>query len=285
LREIHLFKLIFMKNLLTFVLLLSVYFCSFGQTHPYIRTVKEGRLWEVIESGMGNTVFYRYRTYCDTLINSHVYYTVVNNVTNQLYGFVREDVAAERVYYIKINSPDEYLIVDYKAQVGDSLWARHVSNSTKFPVDSVYSVFYLGMLRKAIRLNTGGLSHTYFYEGIGDMSYGVATNAVPTYATPSVAVWDNQIRCPQSMGLEDKILEQEIQISPNPATNTIQIVDMSTSHKDFKVEVYDIMGKVVKHFEFRDMQDLDISDLVNGMYLFDIQSENSHKSVKIVKID
>ena len=274
-----------MKNLLTFVLLLSVYFCSFGQTHPYLRTVKEGRLWEVIESGMGNTIFYRHRTYCDTLINSHVYYNVVDNVTNKLYGFVREDVAAERVYYMEKNSPDEYLIVDYKVQVGDSLWARHVSNYTKFPVDSVYSFFYLGMLRKAIRLNTAGLSHTCFYEGIGDMSYGVATNAVPIDATPSVAVWDNAMLCSQSTGLDDDILGQEIQISPNPATNTIQIVDMSTSHKNFKVEVYDIMGKVVKHFEFRDMQNLDISDLVNGVYLFDIQSESSHKPVKIMKID
>ena len=97
--------------------------------------------------------------------------------------------------------------------------------------------------------------------------------------------WSNQILCSQSAVLEDDTSKQEIEISPNPAINIVQITDTRNSHKDFKVEIYDIMGNIVKHFEFRDTQKIDISDLVIGMYFFDIQSDSLHRSIKIMKID
>ena len=64
----------------------------------------------------------------------------------------------------------------------------------------------------------------------------------------------------------------DLSVYPNPASETISIMDANQVIASF--EVYNLVGKKVKSFDFRHEESYDIADLPKGMYLVRIFDKN-----------
>lgn len=92
-----------------------------------------------------------------------------------------------------------------------------------------------------------------------------------------------------SNGLENLSLIESVQISPNPNTGNFEIVINSLKETNFKIEIQDMMGRVVEQKEYQNVVgsiscDMSILHASNGIYNCIITSKNGDKLVrKIVK--
>ncbi|MBL1221148.1 M28 family peptidase [Chryseobacterium sp. L7] len=119
---------------------------------------------------------------------------------------------------------------------------EHTANDTFANVDPVY-VFNVG------KAAVGALQH-----------FAVATG---TLATDDV----------QAEGLET------VKIYPNPAQNIIHI-ELPKDHKDFKVEITDMNGRLLLNAENENK--MNTSGLANGVYMVTVKSDKSNVTRKII---
>lgn len=78
----------------------------------------------------------------------------------------------------------------------------------------------------------------------------------------------------------DGYLIKEATVYPNPVTNTLYIDNIT---ENATVEVYNQLGQLVIAKEADAQVTLDMSGLANGIYMVNIQSGNSSKTVKVIK--
>jgi len=84
----------------------------------------------------------------------------------------------------------------------------------------------------------------------------------------------------QSSGIGEMIAENNsIRLFPNPAHTFVKIE--AQDHVE-KVEVYTIQGKLIEHTS-RNNGQLDIQELIPGIYLVRVLSGESWKTVRLVK--
>lgn len=74
-----------------------------------------------------------------------------------------------------------------------------------------------------------------------------------------------------------------INLYPNPTNNNV-VIDNSEAHYQ-SVTVYNYLGQEVtqQKLTFTNNQIIDLSNFLNGVYLFKLQSENSSETVKVIK--
>ena len=87
--------------------------------------------------------------------------------------------------------------------------------------------------------------------------------------------WQEWDEATMSMPIHDNT---KVAIYPNPAAHFIMIdgVDDNTN-----VEIYDISGKIVKSFTFESKsQQIDVSDLVKGIYLARLNNKQTTLFIK-----
>ena len=86
--------------------------------------------------------------------------------------------------------------------------------------------------------------------------------------------------------IQDLTFVKEIKISPNPATDFINIIsDQELIEKSTVLTISDITGNIVQQFKLNsDNEKIDVSGLSNGMYLIKSNNTNIIKPVKFLKI-
>ncbi len=77
------------------------------------------------------------------------------------------------------------------------------------------------------------------------------------------------------------IKNNQLKISPNPTNSIIHIQGLQ---EEAKVNIQDINGKVIKTVVTTDGQ-VDISELPNGLYIFEIQNKQVKERHKVVKVE
>lgn len=82
-------------------------------------------------------------TEADTLIGSYYYKPVMNTLFTCTMGYMREDTAARKVYFIDQVSPTEKLIYDYSMQVGDTMTINFFMQSGTY-ASGVYTLDSIG---------------------------------------------------------------------------------------------------------------------------------------------
>ena len=114
---------------------------------------------------------------------------------------------------------------------------------------------------------------------LGEFSVvGNANGAVQTIATAGTAGDVPNIGSPGDKGMVDAVEEllaaSELNIFPNPTSNVLNL-QVFGSNQIEKVQVLDVLGRVVKasSFENSNTVELDLSALTDGMYLIQVQSE------------
>ena len=81
-------------------------------------------------------------------------------------------------------------------------------------------------------------------------------------------------------------VESTIQVSPNPSSNGIFNIDLSSNNGDLYLKVFDIMGKVVHQETINSSPQnfiLDLSNENTGMYLLTIENKQRKRSFKLIK--
>lgn len=76
---------------------------------------------------------------------------------------------------------------------------------------------------------------------------------------------------------------ESIKMYPNPTSNSFYIDGFEGDTKDYKIQLFDILGKKVYQQKQLQTKDINISFLENGIYILKISKENLHKTIKIIK--
>lgn len=95
---------------------------------------------------------------------------------------------------------------------------------------------------------------------------------------------DNRGVTMQSLTLStDTIVENDFQISPNPAKNNFTL-DLRVLNADTTIEVYDVLGKKVLSEKISVISSsYDISSWNSGLYIIKVSSENSSETKRFIK--
>ena len=83
------------------------------------------------------------------------------------------------------------------------------------------------------------------------------------------------------VGVEE-INNRDIKVYPNPTTGQISII--LTSPLNAELEVKDKIGRSVLKKELLESNQINLSGLVNGVYIFMIKMENHHFTKKVILI-
>jgi hypothetical protein len=145
----------------------------------------------------------------------------------------------------------------------------------QYMVTSLSSVFLL--LTSRVNGLSEGSQSTVLYEDINgdgkrDLFVGMATGGLTFFSSASPFVG---IR-------EESNTSQQLIAYPNPASSIIRI-NMEPGINKFQMHVTDISGRVVKNDIWYGASDIDVSELVPGVYMIELRGETTVLRTKFVK--
>ena len=82
----------------------------------------------------------------------------------------------------------------------------------------------------------------------------------------------------ETLRIEQALLENKINIYPNPASKTIHII---TNEKIDELKVYNVNGNLVLN-KFGHREQIDVSHLYSGIYFLKMKSASSYSLKKVV---
>lgn len=299
------------KNTLSLILVLWFNF-GFGQVQysNYLDNTSEWRYFSGGWDGVNGHSTYT-TTYFDgvEIINGLVYYKEYSNsihYTNWWYGattsettlsgpsYVREDSTGK---FYRINSTtnleevyfDNQEIID--AQVGDPF----PYPGATCEVQSTETIYLGSVPLKKINGTVSG-STTGTLEGIGVIGLACViviegTGNLSCYTKQGIDIQFGTINCnsfpiPNRVNLStdsNNISENELIIYPNPTNGIFTII----SDSQYETKTYSILnfnGSIVMKGNFKiNNQEIDISDLTDGIYFLKTVGENSTEYRKIIK--
>ena len=286
-----------------FILFTVISICSYAQE----RFPVDNAIWNE-EYRISPHGFHQYGMKGETLINDTLYQnlyilsdTTLDCLNEQSlpYGFIRQE--EQKVYFRPYywDYPDDILLYDFGASIGDTVWHGGVLYDGKsVSVSGNYSVIEQIQEvngRKIYDLIKSSELPDIWYEGIGSFRglFGSIT-AIPLYESfPNklvcfkhnniVEFLDNP-KCNQCFCISQSIDEKKIepiQIYPNP-TDGMLIIRAFNNELIHNIEIIDMNGKTInQHSANAEEVELNISALTHGNYIINVIT---NKSIHIKKI-
>ncbi|MCX6230302.1 MAG: T9SS type A sorting domain-containing protein [Bacteroidetes bacterium] len=130
-----------------------------------------------------------------------------------------------------------------------------------------------------------GQTDTIFLYATNDSLHGKKVSLSGYYYGPNTTNYFDDFRIEayaKSLGIKD-ITSNEFKVYPNPATDYIimNIKDLNTT--SVNLNIYNMMGKLLSSkFIKTDQQQIDVSDLSNGIYIIEIKSKNGYAKQKLI---
>ncbi len=237
-----------MKPLQLVFLFLS--FFTFLQTlssqSDYQKTVIPGAKWTMRKGqGMGSFGYSEIAISCDTFrANGQAYLAVqllsgVNGASCSL-GYVREDVEEQKLYFIpqEHENPEEILIVDYSLEKGDTFVNYR---GFEYVVDTVRRIDFFGKTTKFI--DFGPLASDGFIVGFGSYMSGPVMNCEGFTNIDDYELLEPN--CSQTTSLEDFLFAQTIKISPNPASEQLNVYLEAPEKDVVTLRILSVVGQVL----------------------------------------
>jgi hypothetical protein len=119
---------------------------------------------------------------------------------------------------------------------------------------------------------------------IGD----IIPNTASIYFDSNAAIVTNTFNTEFVAALStDNFESNNFVISPNPASNNVQVILQNTSETLNQILITDVLGKKVGKINaiLNNQSIIDVSDLSQGVYFIEITTENNLKLVKKLVID
>lgn len=119
-----------------------------------------------------------------------------------------------------------------------------------------------------------GLGQTYLYiENIGNFD--------PSY-TNMIYYNKSGITCgTYAVGINENVINKFL-LFPNPTNSTLKIIDEQNDFKNSIIEIKNNFGQTVMLIPFTD--NIDITNLVTGIYYLSIKGNSNYKPIKVIKI-
>lgn len=251
----------------------------------------------------------------DTIINSVSYNKLMrapltelpsgyyNLGTPFLWRLMREDTSTQQVFQLtddqSLPAPciDEILVFDFNQNVGDKFVAcqnvHHLTADTIYVTSKGNVILLNGDTRKVLEF---GLL-TNLIEGIGGSAsvthldgYFFEQNwEIICVKENGAQVWGNNYYygCPNIiLNTQEAKLSTQITFSPNPVNDLLN-VDLSALKSPDKrqISIYDANGRAVRKTETFDQNlEISITDLPQGIYWLEIQTEQEFGTAKFIKL-
>ncbi len=224
--------------------------------------------------------------------------------------FIRTDGKKVWVKKDKSCASKEYLLYDFGMKKGDTSYCMYYihdtsGDTTKFWVNSIDTIFNQGRAIK--RMHMGYVFNTPcgtpnnpcktwemdWLEGIGRISNPfdfylcsdwafcrldislicLETNRGLQYRDPLAT------SCPTATTAMNNFENKKIDIAPNPVSSLLMIKN-SAQYIDSQVFIVDLYGRIVKKDSLNLVQDINVSDLPNGLYFLKIVSKGLTQTAK-----
>jgi len=216
--------------------------------------------------------------------------------SKSLISFIREDTLTKKLYNLPISpfgfcDTTEHLIFDFSLSVGDTvnsciydyIHASSITETLGGIVDSIGVLEVFGKTRNTIfttGFDNGGhggqdpaVTRISIVEGVGLEWNGLFFDPL----SPLVDFCEDETGFCQLLVSNYPVeMTKEINLFPNPATHQVQI---STEEEELKVvRIYTMVG--ILKAEFLNTNTIDLSNLVEGVYLVEITFANDERIVK-----
>lgn len=206
----------------------------------------------------------------------------------QLFGLIRDDTSLRKVYAIQVlenynTCPlnEEYLLFDFSLNVGDTAELCLLTEYFDFIVQDIYSMNVMGFTTRIF------VGFDTFYEGMGS-NYGLFEEMFAPFKGSSRYVYHTfldyycrESPCDLLVSANNITKSQILEIFPNPTSQTIYI-KYNKSEKINSVSIYNILGQKKIQIN-RDINQIDISALENGIYIIEIKLDGQKFRQKIIK--
>ena len=246
----------------------------------------------------------------DTVINGDTLIKLIKvddvSVIDTTYYLAKNDTGVLMMYYSNINysATNDTIIIDYSRTDSVTFWKSHNSfNSEEYQSTSIISidtVFFNGIPKKIFQINdacgdsdndfiyegTFGIMDNPFFEGcfeymnfmtcysINDSSYYVTGNDF-SFSQLGLCIISNLSIKENNPSL--------IRVFPNPVMDKLSIETSVT--KSSKACLFSIDGSKVIEFEImKNNTQIDLEDILPGIYFLTILSDGVKESFKIIKL-
>lgn len=268
------------------------------QAQDYIPVVQKGNEWHAFNVGAHNSIGnYDIWFTEDTVVDGLKYTklmaeakTLDNNYHfSGLWFLLREE--NEKVWKRQLNNPDEILLYDFTASVGDTLTIGDFGQ--RLIIDSIGTVQIGNADRKKFWLrlqsnNPGGYQFTETWvEGIGS-DYGLLWSgylSIPDgwhcllcFHQNGELVWENPEYGTCTYDAIEENKDSEISIYPNPVGDRVIIEGIEVA----EVEVYNALGQRVR--TVRSTNEINVSGLQEGVYLLFITDAKGISQTKRITV-
>jgi len=303
------------KNILLFILLFTSV-QNFAQ-HNYIPIAVENAQWIVYVSDADLwppflDYYFGYKIEGDIEINNIIYkkvyyrnFTPVNPdlgnpvegpfyIENEfLFGAIRDDIPNKKVYAILFSeaggngsciNDEEFLLYDFSMLVGDSYDDFCiVEGGDGFYLEELTTEYLFGENRLVQTISDGW---GWIYEGIGGdaglfypvfIPLGCPCAYLDYYCIGS----DEECLNGFLISSDEYLLQNKINIYPNPVGDVINIASLQ-GLKLHATQVYDLYGKLLIR-ETNNLKKIDISNLTDGLYILQVNTELGNIFKKILK--
>jgi len=237
----------------------------------------------------------------DTIFNSEHYYKIgisySQNSPHEYYGFIMREDSTGKVWGAKFSQSTlegQGLMYDFSVNVGDTITPFNdyspYFNIEPLIVQNIDTVFHANKFRKRI-----GLSFTFstdtvenWYEGIGSSNGLIYPGSfIIDYSFYLLSffedlgwVWINPIYSCIWVGTENIILNESIKVYPNPSSDIINI----DIEEEATLEIINTKGQIVDTKSLTEkVNNLDLSNLVSGVYTLRIKTDRGIAIRKLIK--
>jgi hypothetical protein len=243
-----------------------------------------------------------YVNYCtngvDTLIGIESY-TIIDTCLGGYKGAFRED--SGQVYYVPKGEVIEYLLYDFTAIDGDTLYDVYIEED--WPSELAWDLYDLEVTIPALdSILVGGIYRKLMFAGNAEWIEGIGSKAglfkgsgenvsnyfISLFCHSELDNGQFPIDSSEPCYLFNSIADTNpisLSVFPNPTAGRLTI-DASNFKDSFHIEVYNLLGELV--FQDRSLQSaetvLNLASLSQGNYLLILHNENSLYKKKIVKL-
>lgn len=209
--------------------------------------------------------------------------------------YLHEDPAAQRVYAFSPADSSQYLLYDFSLNVGDTLHTKLFNDDLEAELINIsLQAFDDGVERRVFAFQ-GLFGQVVYYEGIGGgnglfnpFNEGIGfASRLWCYEDATQIIYSPET-CLDIVDATEDIQPDQIRLYPTIADNwiTVEITDPGISG-NLQVDVFDLQGRSALSRFARQVAgsgvQLDVSQLVSGVYLVVVQIGGKRYAQRIIK--
>ena len=146
-------------------------------------------------------------------------------------------------------------------------------------LNNVSGIFKATFMTTALAAGSHPITAVYS----GDANFNSSTSAILTQTVTAPSPLKTNITS-EVKGMEVVVMPLTVKAYPNPTEHQFMLKVESSSNEKIEVVVYDVLGRIVKHFEKGDSRYYRFGEgLKVGSYFAEVRQGNEKKTVKLIK--